>query len=468
MSKLLNFLLGRFGKGAGPPISTEKSVKRYDASYIHYCTELEQTLSALESYLHACDDPKEIAMQTLKSACTFYGGDWSGLLEIDLDLDIWTPVWWYNPNVQDRTKQLVFEFESFDFMPRWISSMRQGKNIVILDVNDIKDENPDEFALYDRLRVHSLIAVPFAPNPMGFLLIRNPTRYVEHSSMLSALGYVLHRAMAQQKTIESAKLAPVPESIDGNKDVAINFFGDMEICTRKGVLSERFFNSPKSSRVITYIILHPKSAHPPLEIYHTLWPNECVDPEVASRNIRGYIYRFRQAFALICDYPLIESTPNGYRLNPNLNIITDVQQFDRLLAAASSSPILAQKISYLKTAVKLYRGPLFRGAQDDHWIISQVNLYRLRYVSLINDLLCALAETKDYSCVQKYALSAIDFTPGNIKAYYWLIVSTYHLGSIALAKNELLRAKGILTQEEFSILEEQLRKTTDFSLEKLI
>lgn len=95
MSKLLNFLLGRFGKGAGPPISTEKSVKRYDASYIHYCTELEQTLSALESYLHACDDPKEIAMQTLKSACTFYGGDWSGLLEIDLDLDIWTPVWWY-------------------------------------------------------------------------------------------------------------------------------------------------------------------------------------------------------------------------------------------------------------------------------------------------------------------------------------------------------------------------------------
>lgn len=81
--------------------------------------------------------------------------------------------------------------------------------------------------------------------------------------MLSALAYVLQRAMAQQKMIESAKLAPMPDLVQSNKDVAINFFGDMEICTRKGVLSERFFNSPKSSRVVTYIILNPKTAHPP-------------------------------------------------------------------------------------------------------------------------------------------------------------------------------------------------------------
>ncbi len=46
--------------------------------------------------------------------------------------------------------------------------------------------------------------------------------------------------------------------------------------------------------------------------------------------------------------------------------------------------------------------------QDEHWIISQVNLYRLRYVSLVNDLLRALAETQDYACVQHYALNAAE------------------------------------------------------------
>lgn len=205
-----------------------------------------------------------------------------------------------------------------------------------------------------------------------------------------------------------------------------------------------------------------------MEIYHALWPDECVEPEVAGRNIRGYVYRFRQAFSLICDYPLIESTPNGYRLNPNLNIITDVQQFDRLVEAARQSSSEIQKINLMKKAVKLYRGPIFRGAQNEHWIISQVNLYRLRYVSLVNDLLHALAETQDYACVQHYALNAIDLMAGNLKAHYWLVVSTYHLGSIALAKNELLRAKEILTSEEYTILEDYLRKSEVVSWEKLI
>lgn len=440
---------------------------RGDDGYMGYCIELEQALRDLETYLLTCDDPKEIAMQALKTACTFYGGDWAGTLEVDLNLDVWAPVWWYNPGIQDRTSQLILEFEPSDSMSRWINAMRLGKNIVIPDVKAIKEENPEEYAVYERLFVQSLIAVPFIPSPTGFLVIRNPSRYIDRSSMLSALAHVLHRAMAQQKAIEGAKLTATPDLVQSNKDVAINFFGDMEICTKKGVLSERFFNSPKSSRVITYIILNPKTAHPPLEIYHALWPDECVEPEVASRNIRGYVYRFRQSFSLICDYPLIESTPNGYRLNPNLNIITDVQQFDRLLDAARCSFCVMQKINLMKKAMKLYRGPLFRGAQDEHWIIGQVNLYRLRYVSLVNDFLSALAETQDYTCIQHYALNAIDLMPENIKAHYWLVVSTYHLGSIALAKNELLRAKEILTSEEYSILEDYLRKSEDVSWDKL-
>ena len=223
--------------------------------YMRYCIELEQALRDLETYLLTCDNPKEIAMQALKTACTFYGGDWAGTLEVDLDFDVWAPVWRHNPGIQDRTNQLILEFESSASMPRWINAMRLGKNIVIPNVNAIKEENPAEYAVYERLFVQSLIAVPFIPSPMGFLVIRNPSRYIDRSSMLSALAYVLHRAMAQQKAIESAKLAPTPGLVQSSKDVAINFFGDMEICTKKGVLNERFFNSPKSSRVITYIIL---------------------------------------------------------------------------------------------------------------------------------------------------------------------------------------------------------------------
>lgn len=122
----------------------------------------------------------------------------------------------------------------------------------------------------------------------------------------------------------------------------------------------------------------------------------------------------------------------------------------------------------MKKAVMLYRGPIFRGAEDEHWIISQVSLYRLRYVSLINELLSSLSEIRDYSCVQRYALHAIEFMPANLRAHYWLIVSTYQLGSLDLAKHQLCHAKDILTSEEFSILEDYLRKEDGVPLEKLI
>lgn len=440
---------------------------KYDMEYIRYCIEQEQVVSALEAQLHTSDDPKEIAIQTLKTACTFYGGDWAGILEVDLDLDLWTPVWWYNAGLKDRTTQLVHEFETAAIMPTWIECMERGECIVIPDVGAVKEEHPDEYAVYRRLRVQSVIAAPFAPNPIGFLVIRNPSRYVRQASMMSVLAYVLHRAMAQQKTIDSVRLAPSPDSISGAKDVVINFFGDMEIYTRKGVLRERDFNAPKSSRVITYLMLNRKTAHPPLEIYSELWPDDCCDPETVGRNVRGYIYRFRQAFALISDFPLIEATPTGYRINPDLNIITDLDQFDRLCDASHNEMSVARKVDFMKKAVGLYRGPLFKSAHDEHWIIGQVTHYHLRYISLTNELMSTLATAKDFYCVQHYAVEAISHVPGNLKAYYWLVVAMYHLGTVDLVQKELVHAKEVLTHEEYEILMSYLKQSQDIDIETL-
>lgn len=467
MANFLKKLFGRAEQKEEPQQQASELLRQYDVEYIRYCIEQEQVVSALEAHLHTSDDPKEIAMQTLKTACAFYGGDWAGILEVDLDLDVWTPVWWYNPAIQDHTTHLMREFETATIMKPWLESMDQGQGIFIPDVNMVKNTCPDEYAVYKRLRVQSLIASPFAPNPMGFLVIRNPSRYTNHLSMMNVLAYVLHRAMAQQKTIDSAKLTPTPDSIHSDKDIVINFLGDMEICTCKGVLKERDFNSPKSSRVVTYLLLNPRTAHPPLEIYSTLWPDECIDPETASRNIRGYIYRFRQAFALICDYPLIESTPNGYRVNPELNLITDLQQFDRLCDAARQSVSVVQKVDFMRKAIALYHGPLFQTAQDEHWLIGQVNHYRLCYVTLVNELLSTLAAAKDYACVQHYAVNSLTIMPGNLKAYYWLIVAMYHLGTVELAKKELSRAKEALTSEEYGILLGYLDQGSDIPADEL-
>ena len=93
---MLDFLKGAFikKKEVAPEPDSED-----EQQYIEYCKALEKTLRVLESHLHESDDPVEIAQNTMKTACEFYGADWCGILEVDLDLGIWTPSMWYNPAV---------------------------------------------------------------------------------------------------------------------------------------------------------------------------------------------------------------------------------------------------------------------------------------------------------------------------------------------------------------------------------
>ena len=456
MAKLFERLFGQANKKDEPYQPTPVTVPEYDSEYVAYCIELEQIVSALEEHLHTCDDPMEIAIQTLKVACSFYGGNWAGILEVDLDMDVWNPLWWFSMSKRDKTMELFGEFEIAKFMPNWVQSLNSGKPIVISDVKEIQREHPEEYEVYKRLQVDSVIGVPFGPNPVGFLAIRNPTRYTSHTSMMSILAYVLHRAMAQQKTIDSAKLAMSPDEIQSDRDIIINFFGSMEIHTSQGVLKERDFNSPKSSRVATYLLLNRKSSHTAWEIVEELWPEEPDKMDTLCNYIRGYIHTFRKAFALISTYPLIETAASGYQINHDFHIMTDLQQFDLLWEKAQHATSVSHKVELLKKAVDLYKGHVYENACDEHWIIGTVTHYKSQYIGVVNELLATLMDAGDYSGVQHYAAKAKKITPENIKVYYWLACAMTKLDCSELAKNEIAHAKKSLTSEEFASLRKLL------------
>lgn len=463
MSNFINYLMSLLKRK-----KLFQQISDYPPEYIQCCIEQDLSIAALESYLHTSDDPTEIAIQTLKTACSFYGGDWAGLFEIDMDLGIWSPVWWYKVGKNDRTMQMVREFESLTDMPTWIKSMQTGECVVIPDSSNPHAAPSQEAEVYRRLFVKSVIAAPFMPSPTGFFVIRNPSRYINYTTMLTVLAYVLHRAMAQQKVMNSTRMLLSPKSIRSDKDIIINFFGNMEICTSKGVLRESDFKSPKSSRVATYLMLHRKAAHPPLEIASALWPEDTADPDSISSNIRGFIYRFRQAFSLISDYQLIESTPNGYRINPKLHVMTDLQQFDELWESAQKAITTLQKIELLKQAFTLYRGPVFENAAGEHWIMSLATHYALRYTGLVNELLSTLAAVEDYATLQQYAVKAYEIMPTNVRTRYWIIYAMYQMGAIEMARNEITHAQTDFSAEEFDTLVGYIKECHDPKMKDIL
>lgn len=422
-----------------------------------------ETLSALETWLHASDDPKEIAQGAMKVACEFYQADWCGFLTVDLELGIWTPYWWYNTDSSDKTTELVHEFESAAKLDHWVAAMKNNEKVAISSVELVKDGYPEEYQVYNRLGITSILGVPVKPRPVGFLVVRNPQKFCSDDRMLRMLAYVVLNAFNQNSYHESAKMTLSPEAVKNDRDVIFNAFGELEFYTSKGVLREQDCKAPKCCRVVAYLMLNRKTAHPPLEIAEALWPEDGQTAEAVSGSIRGLIYRFRQTFSLISDYPLIESTPNGYRINPELRIITDMQQFDKLWDTIQNTASTSMKVDLIKQAIALYRGQLFEDACSEHWIMPLVHTYNLRYIGLVNDLLATLAEAKDFTGIQQFATKALDITPGNIKAHYWLVFAMYHSGAIEMAKSEIARAQTVLTTEEYHTLLRYIRADADLA-----
>ena len=440
------------------PPSVVQDFSQCENEYVTYCIEQEKTISKLESGLHTNDDPGEIAKKALAAACTFYEADWAGVIEIDLELNIWATGWWYNIDPTVKELEKLQEFENLMVMPSIVDAIKKQKPIIFSDVEEINKTSPKEYQVYKRLEVHSVMAVPFGPKPMGFLVIRNLKKYNYRTSTLNILAYVLHRAIAQKNTMERVRMALTPDEIKTDNDVIINFFGGMEITTSAGVWKDQDFNSPKSSRAVAYIMLNRKTAHSALAIADALYPEDGSDIDIINKNIRGYIYRFRKSFEPICRNKLIEYTPNGYRLSPSANVMSDLQKFEKLWKQVQKDIPIPQKVHSLKHAIKLYKGHVLGAACDDHWIVGIATDYKMKYISMVNELLSIFAEFEDYDAIHHFATQALNLVPENVKAQYWLVYAIYHSSAVVLAKREIEKAKTRLTSEEFDTLQKFICK----------
>ena len=86
-----------------------------DSENIQCALDFENTMNNLETQLYYRHlPPKEVALCVMEAACKFYDADWCGLIQVDLDLGLWKPLWWHNECQEDKTTILTNEFESSD------------------------------------------------------------------------------------------------------------------------------------------------------------------------------------------------------------------------------------------------------------------------------------------------------------------------------------------------------------------
>ena len=407
---------------------------------VHTIDELEYPLQSRSS------TPKDTALLILEAACKFYDADWCGLIQVDLDLRLWTPFWWHNTGVEDKTTILTEEFESADFLDRWVLAIRKNLPMVVPDTTVVKDSHPTEYNLYQRLSIKSVMAVSLEPRPIALFAVRNPKRYLHQTSMLRVLAYVLLASYNEQKMLNRLQMVCIPTTIKNNTDIYISLFGQLQISTSSGTLKESDYNSPRISQLLTYLLISNEKAHSSLEIAQALWPDDSTNP---AKNMRNLIYRLRQTFGLISDAELIVSTASGYQFNPKIHIIADYQQFDEFIRLASAASSIINRVELLKSSIDLYNGKILSSAEGEHWLIQFATKYHIAYIGAVNELLKQLASLHSYDLLNQYAMRSPTIAPENTKGYYWLIRSLKAQGMDELASNEYRLAKQKLTDNEY-------------------
>lgn len=77
-----------------------------DSENIQCALDFENTMNNLETQLYYRHlPPKEVALCVMEAACKFYDADWCGLIQVDLDLGLWKPLWWHNE--YERPKHIL-------------------------------------------------------------------------------------------------------------------------------------------------------------------------------------------------------------------------------------------------------------------------------------------------------------------------------------------------------------------------
>ena len=144
--------------------------------------EFERCLIELADEVYGLSKPKEIAQKVLRKACEFYDADWCGIFDADMMLKLWMPFWWYNRTTGGMTKTRT-DMDQYGIsgeLPRWRNAIEQNTPIIIKNVDTLKETIPDEYDIFIRQEVKSILAVPFNKRERGVLLLRNPKRYADN------------------------------------------------------------------------------------------------------------------------------------------------------------------------------------------------------------------------------------------------------------------------------------------------
>ena len=327
---------------------------------------------------------------------------------------------WYSHTHREITIANIRELLDLFSCKCWTNEVQSGKDIIALDITKLKESDPIEYRKFHKCGINSIMAVSCCHRPLRFLIVCNSKRYMMKERYLKSVSSLFLSWVTEWRLLEEGREFHFQESIKKSNDVVINLFCNIEIHTKKGVLTEREINSPKFCRVLVYLLLHRNSSMTSRELSEELWFEE--KSENQGDKVKSLISRFKKVFSKISEHPLIVSSANGYQINPKLNVITDIDTFEKFYSQARKETSFLKKIELSQKALALYEGDILPLDSMEHWLLAREVTYQHMDLEMYNELMKIYLGLKNLKSVKYYSWEMLKNNWANADVYYWLVI----------------------------------------------
>ena len=282
-------------------------------------------------YMHGDrKEPNEVET-IFKRSIEFFGADWIGLIDFDLEVGAWSTRCFYNKRTGSSTETLIEDAENAAQAKRWEQAIRGGKPIVIEDIESIREEAPEEYAMYKRLHVQSVLGVPYRNCGSGLMVVRNPKRFKNCYTGLNIIAYIVTNEIIAKQRRDNIFRKQSEHEPTSYETVRIDLLNGVKVASKELFFDEGDMKSEALRFLIAFLACN-MGKYFPAEYLNTKYEGE---KDVSWADL---IYKFRMKWKNARNLDddglqLILTTEKGYGINPALQVIVDVILAEELMRA---------------------------------------------------------------------------------------------------------------------------------------
>ncbi len=406
-------------------------------------------------YIHGKREEEEAAEAILRYCLNFYDADWIGLIDFDIDIGTWASSCFYSKRVGYGKEILIEDAENIRPAKRWVDAIRGGKPIIIEDVETIKESSPEEYEMYKRLKVESVLAVPYRNCGSGLFVLRNPGRFKSGYEALNIMSYIVTNEVVAKRRRDYICRKVDNSTPDTYDRVRINLFGGVSICSKDLSFDESDMKSDALQFLIGFLACNSN------RFFSTEVLNEHYEGE-KDVSWHDLIYKFRQKWKNARPeaddgYQLILTTEKGYGLNPNLKIDTDVSLAEGMKRVIEDATDVSRKIDLLKTYHLLFNGRFMGTSQTRNAFIRENRThYKLEYIEKMKSLVEMLYNRGDYDGVEEYCAAVLKIYPRSFDMNYWRILALLQQGNYDQVESIERNLKEIMDEYLFLLMQRKI------------